>query len=59
MFRLIFKKKNNKKYLLVFLNNKLFLTMFYIINKKYTFIYLLHLLYKYGFGIDLIKLNIK
>jgi hypothetical protein len=53
MFRFVFKKK----YVVIFLNNKLFFTMYYIINKKYTFMYILHLLHKYGLVLNYAKIN--
>ena len=44
MFKIIFEKN----YIVVYLNNKIFLRQEYIKNKQYTFFYVLHILNKYG-----------
>lgn len=45
MFKIILKKKK----LIVLLNDKKFLTQYYIVDKIYTFFFISHLLNKYGF----------
>ena len=44
MFKIFFKKD----YIIVYLNNKIFLKQEYINNKQYTFFFVLHILRKYG-----------
>jgi hypothetical protein len=44
MFRIFLRKK----YIVVYLNDKIFLRQEYIKNKQYTFFYVLHILNKYG-----------
>jgi len=44
MFKIIFEEK----YIVVYLNNDIFLKQEYIKNKQYTFFYVLHILHKYG-----------
>jgi len=44
MFKIFFKKD----YIIVYLNNKIFLKQEYINNKQYTFFFVLHILHKYG-----------
>lgn len=48
MFKIILKKKK----IIILLNNKIFLTQFYIKNKLYTFFFVCHLLNKYGFEVN-------
>jgi hypothetical protein len=47
MLKIIFKKK----FIMVYLNNKIFLQQEYIRNKQYTYMYILHWLNKYGYNI--------
>jgi hypothetical protein len=44
MFKIIFEKN----YIVVYLNNEIFLKQEYIKNKQYTFFYVVHILHKYG-----------
>ena len=44
-FKIIFKKK----FILIFLFDKLLLKQYYINNKLYTLFFIFHLLYRFGF----------
>lgn len=48
MFKIIFEKN----YIIVYLNNEIFLKQEYIKNKQYTFFYVLHILNKYGMEVS-------
>ena len=48
MFKIIFEKN----YIVVYLNDEIFLKQEYIKNKQFTFFYVLHILNKYGMEVN-------